>query len=195
MDSVKKFDKSPRHLIKEADKGGAVTVLIKNNYGAVIYKPLYNQNIYQKLDQNFDPAIKKKLKKLLINKWKTIFTDKDFSYLNETDYNTSNFFGLPNKIHKSRLITNVIKEVVDINEPQDLTVRPIVRGPNCPNRKLSELIDTSLKPFLKHVKSYIRDSIDFLNKFDKSWWKHSYCNFWCSRPIHKHTEHFWTEGS
>ena len=61
MDSVKKFDESPRHLIKEADKGGAVTVLIKNNYGVVIYKPLYNQIIYQKLDQSFDPAIKKKL--------------------------------------------------------------------------------------------------------------------------------------
>ena len=60
-------------------------------------------------------------------------------------------------------MTNDIKEqnseVVSINEQQDLTVRPIVRGPKCPTRKLSELIDTLLKPFLKHVKSYIRDSI------------------------------------
>ena len=36
------------------------------------------------------------------------------------------------------------------------------------NRKLSEFIDALLKLFLKHVKSYIRDSIDFLNKCDRN---------------------------
>ena len=89
----------------------------------------------------------------------------------KTDYNTSNFYGLP-KIHRSQLITNAIKEqnseVVSINETQDLKIRPIVGGPKCPTRKLSELIDALLKPFLKHVKSYIRDSIDFLNKCDRN---------------------------
>ena len=52
----------------------------------------------------------KKLKKLL-SKHKSIFTDKEFEYLRETDYNTSNFFELP-KIHKSQLITNAIKEQI-----------------------------------------------------------------------------------
>ena len=45
---------------------------------------------------------------------------------------------------------------------------PIVGGPKCPTIKLSELIITLLKPFLKHVKRYIRDSIDFLNKWDRN---------------------------
>ena len=45
---------------------------------------------------------------------------------------------------------------------------PIVGGPKCPTRKLSELIDALLKPFLKHVKSYIGDSIAFLNKCDRN---------------------------
>ena len=49
-----------------------------------------------------------------------------------------------------------------------MKVRPIVGGPKCPTRKLSELIDTLLKLFLKHVKSYIKDSIDFLNKCDRN---------------------------
>ena len=125
---------------------------------------------HQKLDKNLDPTIMKKFKKLL-NKQKSIFTDKDFKYWNETDYNTSNFYGLP-KINKSQLITTAIKEqnseVVSINELQDLMVRPIVGGSKCPTRKLSELIDTLLKTFLKHVKSYIRESIDFLNKCDRN---------------------------
>ena len=49
-----------------------------------------------------------------------------------------------------------------------MKVRPIVGGPKCPTRKLSELIDTLLKLFLKHVKSYIKDTIDFLNKYDRN---------------------------
>ena len=98
----------PDIVIKEADKGGAVTVLSKNHYRAMIYEHLSNQNIYQKLDKNLDPTIMKKLKKLL-NKHKNIFTDKEFKYLNEADYSTSNFYGLPT-IYKSQLITNAVKE-------------------------------------------------------------------------------------
>ena len=52
----------PDSVIKEADKGGAVTVLSKNHYRAMIYEHLSNQNTYQKLDKNLDPAIRKKLK-------------------------------------------------------------------------------------------------------------------------------------
>ena len=67
--------------------------------------------------------------------------------------------GLP-KICKSQLITNAIKEqiseITTINELQDLKVRPIVGRPKCPTRKLSELIDALLKPFLKHVKSSLK---------------------------------------
>ena len=43
-------------------------------------------------------------------------------------------------------------------------LRPIEGGLNCPTRKLCQLIDMLLKPFLKHIKSYICNSLDFLNK-------------------------------
>ena len=73
--------------------------------------------------------------KKLLNIDKSIFTVKEFKYLNEADYNTSNFYELP-KIHKSQLIANAIKEenseVVSINDLQGLKVRPIVGGPKCP---------------------------------------------------------------
>ena len=54
--------------------------------------------------------------------------------------------------------------MVEVREPRDLKLRPIVGGPICPARRLSYLLDTLLKPYLKHVNSYIRDSVDFLNK-------------------------------
>ena len=63
----------------------------------MVDKHLNNQNKYQKLDKNLEPTIMKIFRKL--NKHKNIFTDKEFKYLNEANYNKSNFYGLC-KIHK-----------------------------------------------------------------------------------------------
>ena len=75
--------------------------------------------------------------------------------------------GLP-EIHKSKLIQKAIKEeqkeYVHIIEPSDLKLRPIVSGPICATRPLSNLIDILLKPFLLHIKSYVKDNLDFSSK-------------------------------
>ena len=63
----------PNIVIKDADKGGAVTSLSKKHYRAMIYEDLNYQNINQKLDKNLDPTIMKKPKKLL-NKHKNVFS-------------------------------------------------------------------------------------------------------------------------
>ena len=56
------------------------------------------------------------------------------------------------------------KEYVHIIEPLDLKLRPIVAGPICPTRPLSNLIDILLKAFPLHVKSYVKDNLDFVSK-------------------------------
>ena len=43
-------------------------------------------------------------------------------------------------------------------------MRTIVGAPNCPTRPLIQLIDVILKPFLIHIKSYVKDNFDFLRK-------------------------------
>ena len=69
---------------------------------------------------------------------------------------SSNFYGLP-KVHKYKQINEAIQkqnnEYIEIHEPDDLTAKPIVCGPNCPTRPLSQLIDMILKPFLIDIKS------------------------------------------
>ena len=57
--------------------------------------------------------------------------------------------------------------MIEIFEPHDLKLRPIVGSPKCPPRKLIQLIDILLKPFLKHIKSFICDSLNFLNKYPR----------------------------
>ena len=71
-------------------------------------------------------------------------------YLTSTSFSTSNFYGLP-KTHKSKQINGDIpqqnNEYKEIRKPDDLTVRPIVGGPNCATKPLSQLIDIILKLF------------------------------------------------
>ena len=55
-------------------------------------------------------------------------------------------------------------EVAEVREPRDLNFRRILGERSCPARRLSYFLDALLKPYLKHVKSYIRDSVYFLNK-------------------------------
>ena len=75
------------------------------------------------------------------------------------------------KVHKSKIIDNAVKnniaEVIELQNPQDLTFRPIVAGPNCVASKLSDFIDRILKPFLPKVKSYVKDDLEFSNKIPK----------------------------
>ena len=57
-----------------------------------------------------------------------------------------------------------ILEYIKIYKPLDLTLRPFVAGPNCPTRRLNNLVDILLKPVLIYIKSYIKDNLDFLVK-------------------------------
>ena len=55
-----------------------------------------------------------------------------------------------------------------------LDLSSILLRPKCPTWELSQLIDILLKPFLKRIKSFIRDSFDFLHK--------------CPRDVHENFE-------
>ena len=56
------------------------------------------------------------------------------------------------------------KEYVHIIETSDLKLRPITAGPICPTRPLRNLIVICLKPFLLHLKSYVKDNLHFSSK-------------------------------
>ena len=63
--------------------------------------------------------------------------------------------------------SNNNKEYVHIIEPSDLKLRPIVNGPIYPTRSLSNVTDILLKPFLQHIKSYVKDNLDFSSKYSR----------------------------
>ena len=45
----------------------------------------------------------------------------------------------------------------------DLKLRPMIAGPACLTHQLSNFIGTLLRPFTNRVKSYLGDTVDFLN--------------------------------
>ena len=137
-----------------------------NYYKNKMEEMLRDDKAYEMIPNNNDKSVMNKIRKLT-EKYKDILTDKEIKFLSSFESKTSLFYGMP-KIHKCESIISAIQSqrstVVSVNCPADLTFRPIVAGTCCPTHRLSHLMDVILQPFLMHVKSYVRDSMDILNK-------------------------------
>ena len=103
----------------------------------------------------------------MANKYESLLTKVGKLYFTNISFSTSNFHGIC-KVHKSTQINEVIQkqksEYIKIHEPHDLTLRPKAGGPNCSTRSLNQFIDIIFKPFLIHIKSYVKYNLDFLRK-------------------------------
>ena len=115
-----------------------------------------------------------KYKRFLKN-YKSHMTEKEMDYLQNLEAKTSHFYGLP-KVHKSKQINEKCRlaqsNYVEITEDiLDLKLRLIVAGPSCQMHRLSNLIDILLRPFTKHVTSYLRDTRISLVTYQKMYQK------------------------
>lgn len=163
--SINELKNDKNVVIKEADKGSAVVIMNSSHYKDMVLKILDDPNYYEKCPTYSTTNILSKLNKL-INKYGNGLTDKERNYITDFVCRESNFYGLP-KVHKSQLIEKACLEnnstCVEIKEPDDLKLRPIVAGPCCETHRLSNFLDIVLKPLVTKVKSYIKDTTDFLN--------------------------------
>ena len=111
----------------------------------------------KKTNENGDKKVFKDLEKL-VAKFSNCLLNEEQDFLTKLSFSTSKFYWLP-KACNSKIIQEAIQvqssEYIKIYEPPD---------PNCPTRRLSNLVGISLKPFLIHIKSYIKNNLDFLTK-------------------------------
>ena len=155
-------------IIKEADKGGSVVILDADYYVTMVQNMLNDQQSYQEVDATRNSDAQKNLNSYV---WKyedkEEITEQEADFLLKFNVKHSNFYGLP-KVHKSAEIMNAIREqkseCVEVKSPKDLKFRPIVGGPQCLTHRLSNYLDILLKPLAVKVKSYLRDTMDFLSK-------------------------------
>ena len=69
-----------------------------------------------------------------------------YTYLSDSKIRIAQFYILP-KIHK---------------DSKKTSRRPIVSGNGCPTKRISQFIDFFLQPCVKNIRSYIKDTTDFL---------------------------------
>ena len=123
-----------------------MVLMNKPHYKRMTFQHLHDANTYQKTDEKCDNRFMKQIGEL-VNKYESLLIKTERLYLTNISFSTSNFYGLP-KVHKSKQINEAIQqqnnEYIEIHEPDDLTVRPIVGGPNWPTRPLSQLVKDKL---------------------------------------------------
>ena len=137
-------------IIIKADKGGAVTILNLEDYTTDAYKQFNNTQCYKKL--TYDPT--EQHAKTINNtidmfKANQKLREKIADGLKSHNPKTPTL-KLPPKVHKE-------------NHPG----RAIVSSTNSHSTKISEYVDHHLQPYTKYIKSYVKDTKDFLDHLDK----------------------------
>ena len=134
-------------IITQADKGGAIVIWGIQEYLNEADCHLQNTEFYEVLPQDpfteYQVQITNSLEKLYSD---NLIDKKTTTALKPVNTKPARFYLLP-KIHKP-------------NNPG----RPVISSTNCHTTKLSKFVDHYIQPLAKQLKSYIRDTTEFLNK-------------------------------
>ena len=138
----------PSIIIKSADKGSAVVVWGRDDYLKEADKQLGDKDVYEKVDANISPLIKTIQDHLLKVQINGDLNKQIQSYFINDNPRIGRFYLLP-KIHK-RL--------------HDVPGRPVISNCNFYTENISAFLDHHLQPLAKAVRSFVKDTNDFLCK-------------------------------
>ena len=104
---------------------------------------ILGEDTYKQLESCIDNKIHSNLFRFL-RLHKMCFIKPEWEFLNDKHHEVSNFDGLP-QIHKSKIKesstnTQNSEVIIVIFEPKNFKLKLIVGGPECPARKLSQLL-------------------------------------------------------
>ena len=137
-------------IITKANKGGAVVIIDVEDYIKEAEHQLTNKDSYKKLQ--YDPTqTHSRLVNDTITRFKNdkLITENIAKGFQVEQPDTPKFYTRP-KIHKT-------------GKPG----RSVVSSVNCHTYTISKYVDFHLQPIVKNIPSYVRDTIDFLQKLDK----------------------------
>ena len=167
--SINILKETPEITIKEADKGSGVVILNTAFYTDKIEMMLSDPTTYSRSEITRETLTNKVSN--FIDRHKNLLTPGEHRALTHFDGDLAYLYGLP-KIHKSTLIkysiADQLSETILLENPDDLTFRPIVSCTKCPLSKPNELLDKLLRPFLQHLNYRIQDSWELLRKLPSS---------------------------
>ena len=87
----------------------------------------------------------------MVKKDRNNLTKKEVDYLANFKWQSSNNYCTP-KVHKCKRIQEAIAfspdDYIEVFQPEDLKIRPIISGPESPTKRLICLIENLLKPIV-----------------------------------------------
>jgi len=138
-------------VIKKADKGSAVVIQDLNDYITEGLRQLNDKDFYLEVPEDLTSIHNKEVSKLIDSLVDdNQISDKCALYLYNKQPRTPQLYLLP-KIHKNKT---------------PVPGRPIVSANNSPTEKISQLADHFLQPIVQNIKSYVKDTTDFVNKIE-----------------------------
>ena len=139
-------------VIKEADKGSGIVVWDREDYLAEAQKQLSDKEVYQQIKGDIESPLIKIIKTAIRKvRDRRDISDETLDYFLVNNPKLGRFYLLP-KIHK-RL--------------HNVPGRPVISNSGYYTENISAFIEYHLKPIAQNVKSYIKDTNDFLNKIAK----------------------------
>ena len=95
-------------ILKKADKGSTLVLMDKDFYrDKLVLDDHLRTSTYRTADKNSDILVHQQLRELM-EKYRHCLKEKEFSYIVDFDWKTSNFYALP-KIHKSKKIIESVQ--------------------------------------------------------------------------------------
>ena len=148
-DTLQNLSKRDDIIITKADKGGAVVIVDVDDYIQEVNRQLKNKEFYKKLTIGTTEINRIKVNRT-INELKSsyLLNEKIANDLLSSEAKTPQFKMLP-KVHKE-------------GNPG----RQVVNSIDCHTTNISKYIDNQLQPHVKELKSYVKDSTDFIRKID-----------------------------
>jgi len=143
-------------VIKPADKGGATVILDKFAYLREAHRQLSNTRYYTKLSEPIYKGNIRKINEILESmKSEKFISKKQLHFLRAKDTDRARTFYLLPKIHKPR------DKWPQSNMPEG---RPIVSDCGSESYRISQYIDSFIRPISIRHSSYIKDTYDFIQK-------------------------------
>lgn len=154
--ALRELQNDNRIVIKPADKGASTVVMDRHAYINEAHRQLNNCNYYRKLDhpiyENNVPKINSILQDMLSANY---ITDQQFNFLRASTTDRRRIFYILPKIHKPRS---------KWPQPSMPEGRPIVSDCGSESYRVSQYIDSFIRPISIRHPSYLRDTYDFVSK-------------------------------
>jgi hypothetical protein len=151
------LQKNQSIVIKPADKGSATVILDKDAYLKEADRQLNNTNYYRKLDKPIYPDNVARINDILEEmESMKIISRKQLLFLRAQSTDRARIFYLLPKIHKPRE-----KWPQPDRMPEG---RPIVSDCSSESYRISQYIDSFIRPISIRHRSYIKDTYDFVSK-------------------------------